>query len=584
MSAIDILNDFEEIWFFDFEYSNEPGETVQPICLVARELKSDKLLRIWEDELQTMKQPPYNTGSESLFIAYYAPAEISCHLALYWPVPDYIVDLYAEFRTITNGTYLPHGRGLLGAMSYFGLCGIDTIEKTEMRDLALRGGPWTGQEKSSLLDYCHTDVEALCSLFPLMLPKIKDIRQSILRGMYMACIGEMEFVGIPIDIDYFISLQEYWDDIRDELIKEVDKNYGVFDGHTFKQDLFTHYLASNCIEWPRLPSGSLDLKDETFKQQSKAYPQLSELRELRGTLSKMKLNKLSIGKSGRNRCMLSPFSSITGRNQPSTSKFVFGPSTWIRGLIKPSEGMGIAYIDWSQQEFGIAAALSGDKLMQEAYSSGDPYLAFAIQAKAVPENATKHSHKLERSLFKECVLAVQYGMGEEALANRINQSVAKARELLTLHKETYRTFWRWSDAALDSTMLSGSIMTVFGWQFHVANNNANPRSIRNFPMQANGSEMLRLACIMIRNEGITVCCPVHDAVLIEAPLDKLDTHIATVQKLMEEASSIVLDGFKLKSDVDVVRHPNRYMDERGEAIWRKIYKLLNKHSSNVWDH
>jgi DNA polymerase I-like protein with 3'-5' exonuclease and polymerase domains len=35
--------------------------------------------------------------------------------------------------------------------------------------------------------------------------------------------------------------------------------------------------------------------------------------------------------------------------------------------------MGVAYIDWSQQEFAIAAKLSGDKAMLEAYRSGKPW-------------------------------------------------------------------------------------------------------------------------------------------------------------------------------------------------------------------
>ena len=61
-----------------------------------------------------------------------------------------------------------------------------------------------------------------------------------------------------------------------------------------------------------------------------------------------------------------------GTNQPSNTKYIFGPSTWSRGLIRPSLGMGLAYIDWSTQEFGIAAALSGDAAIIAAYESGDP--------------------------------------------------------------------------------------------------------------------------------------------------------------------------------------------------------------------
>ena len=134
--------------------------------------------------------------------------------------------------------------------------------------------------------------------------------------------------------------------------------------------------------------------------------------------------------------MLSPFRSDTGRNQPSTSKFIFGPSCWIRGFIKPGPGRFLAYIDYSQQELGIAAALSGDRKMQEAYRSGDPYLRFAQMAGAVPTNATKKSHPEERSAYKVCMLAVQYGMGAEALAVQLGKTRYEANKLLRAHKDT----------------------------------------------------------------------------------------------------------------------------------------------------
>jgi DNA polymerase I-like protein with 3'-5' exonuclease and polymerase domains len=305
---------------------------------------------------------------------------------------------------------------------------------------------------------------------------------------------------------------------------------------------------------------------------AKSYPEVSPLRELRYLLSKMRLSDLPVGDDGRNRCLLSPFSARTGRNQPSNSRFIFGPSVWLRSLIKPKEGFGIAYIDWSQQEFGIAAALSGDKKMKSAYKSGDPYLAFAKQAGAVPESATKQSHKTERDQFKACVLAVQYGMGAESLAARINQPVVRARELLRLHRETYREFWAWSDAAVDRAMLSNQLHTVFGWTINVGTN-PNPRFLRNFPMQANGAEMLRMAISVLLDEGIKVCAPIHDAVLIEAPLDELDEVISKAQVIMADVSDYILSGFRLSSDVDVVKYPERYSDERGAHLWETIIGL-----------
>jgi DNA polymerase-1 len=91
----------------------------------------------------------------------------------------------------------------------------------------------------------------------------------------------------------------------------------------------------------------------------------------------------------------------------------------MRGLIKPPEGHGVAYIDWEQQEFGIAAVLSGDQNMIQAYLSGDPYLEFAKLAGAIPPGGTKKTHGVVRDQFKQCVLGFQYGMGHKSLALRI---------------------------------------------------------------------------------------------------------------------------------------------------------------------
>jgi len=289
----------------------------------------------------------------------------------------------------------------------------------------------------------------------------------------------------------------------------------------------------------------------------------------------MRLLKLAVGQDARNRCLLSMFAAKTGRNQPSTTKFIFGPSACLRGLIKPTEGYGVAYVDWSQQEFAIAAVLSGDQKMMEAYKSGDPYLSFAKQAGAVPPDGTKQTHPNERGLYKECVLGVQYGMGKETLAARIGKAPIDAAELLRKHKETYHVFWKWSDAAVDVALTRGYIDTIFGWRLHI-DQKPNHRSISNFPVQGNAAEILRLACCFVTEAGINVCCPVHDALLIEAPLNELDSTIAKTQELMAEAGRVILNGFELRTDVDIVRYPDRYMDGRGKKMWEIITKLAEQ--------
>jgi DNA polymerase I len=158
------LNRYKEVWLIDFEFSAPPGERPQPVCLVALELHSGRMIRKFQDELMSMKFPPYNIDEHSLIVAYYASAEMGCHLSLGWPMPANLLDLYTEFRNLANGLPTPCGRGLLGALAWFGLSSVEAAEKESMRQLAMRGGPWTAEEQAALLDYCESDVVALARL------------------------------------------------------------------------------------------------------------------------------------------------------------------------------------------------------------------------------------------------------------------------------------------------------------------------------------------------------------------------------------------------------------------------------------
>jgi hypothetical protein len=567
-----MLSAFREIVRIDFEFGAPVGGRPIPVCCVAHELRSGRRFRIWRDHFG--KTPPYAAGPDVLMVAYYSSAEWGCYRALGWPMPERVLDLFVEFRNFTNGRRLPAGANLLGALAYFGLPTMNAVEKRELQQ-AIGNGTWQGRfTQQEILDYCETDVIALARLLPVMAPLI-DLPRALLRGRYMCAAAAVEHHGTPIDTDTLAQLREHWTGIQDQLIEAVDQDFGVYEGRTFKLDRFARWLAAQGIPWPRLESGQLNLSDDTFRHQAKAFPQVSPLRELRYNLAELRLEDLAVGCDGRNRCLLSAFKARTGRNQPSNSKYIFGPSVWIRGLIKPEPGYAVAYLDWKQQEFGIAAALSDDVAMQEAYLTGDPYLAFAKQAGAVPPDATKDTHKAVRELYKQCVLATQYGQGEVGLALKIGRPRIVARDLLRIHRQTYKTFWGWSDRAVDTAILDDRLHTVFGWQIQTAPD-YNPRSLRNFPMQGNGSEMLRLACCLATERGVEVTALVHDALMIHAPIDRLDADIAITRDAMIEASRIVLSGFELGVDVSITRWPDRYMDARGQVMWDRVVGLIQQ--------
>jgi hypothetical protein len=81
--------------------------------------------------------------------------------------------------------------------------------------------------------------------------------------------------------------------------------------------------------------------------------------------------------------------------------------------------------------------------------------------------------------------------------------------------------------------------------------------------------------------GIKLLAPIHDAVLIEAPIERIEADVALMQEIMRRASRIVLNAdpagtHELRTDAAITRYPERYSDPRGAAIWARVIKLLDE--------
>ncbi len=576
------LADFPEIWLCDFEYGVDANKRQRPRCMVAVEWHSGREIRIWGDKLYALRRAPFGVEPSQVFVAYSSPAELRCCLELDWALPQTILDLYVEFRWLFNGRRAPAGYSLVGALTAFGLDSLDAAEKEDMRALALRGFPYTADERRSLLDYCASDVYALRRLLPAMEPYL-DFPRAFLRGRYMRAVARMMQTGVPVDRDRLASLRQRWGAIKADLIAAVDGPYGVYDGSTFRAARWLGWCRAHGVPWPQLQSGAPQLDRDAFQTMAEEFPEVRPIGELRTAMGQMKATNVIAGPDGRNRAWLGPFGTITGRNAPPSSEFLFGASAWLRHVIQAPPGAGVAYLDWEQQEIGIAAVLSGDPALTAAYTSGDPYLAFGKQVGAIPPQGTKESHGKLRERFKACMLGMGYGMGEECLARQLGLWVAQARELIRQHHATYRVFWRWIADQIEDAYLRGLMETVFGWRLWGITpyrrrqgrmTGVSPRTLQNFPAQAHGAEMLRLAVCLLTEHGIAVCAPVHDAVLIEAPLAELDDTVAEAKRLMAKASEAVLSGFRLRTEAAVYRYPEHYREPKGAEMWALVSRLL----------
>lgn len=405
-AILDLLRHwYRHVWLLDFEFHQPAGHRPIPLCLVAKDILSGKEIRVW---LYGVPQPvcPFTCDENNLFIAYTFTAEASCFVALQWPRPIMAIDFFTEFRNLCNG-HEQFGYSLLDALTYFGLPSIGYAEKEEMRALAIRGGPYTAEERAALDVYCATDVQALEALLgPLFaganLADPREHGRALLRARAMIATAQIEANGIPIDQPLFERIRDNLPAIQRALVEAVDRDFGVFENGVCKLDLLEALVARRGYDWPRCSSGRLSLTDDVFKDLVALYPELASLRELRALLGQTRLHNLPLGPDGRNRCSLRPFWTKTGRNGPRGSEFIFSMSCWLRGLIRPPEGRALVYADYASQEIAVSAAIFGDEALWQAYESGDVYWDFAIRSGLAPPGATRETHADVRDRCKIC--------------------------------------------------------------------------------------------------------------------------------------------------------------------------------------
>jgi DNA polymerase I len=169
-----------------------------------------------------------------------------------------------------------------------------------------------------------------------------------------------------------------------------------------------------------------------------------------------------------------------------------------------------------------------------------------------------------------------FGAGPASWQPRTGKPEIVARQFLQHYREAYPVFWEWSENVQNHAVLYGWQQTVFGWTKSLPwEEDCNPRSLKNFPAQSNGAEILRLAVCLGIERGIKVVAQVHDSVMVEATSDKIKHDVEVMLGAMQEASRVVLSGFTLRVESKIIRYPHHYSDPRGDVMWRKVTGVLN---------
>jgi hypothetical protein len=373
--------------------------------------------------------------------------------------------------------------------------------------------------------------------------------------------------------------------VKLDLVTELDgpfRCYEIVDGKPhWRKQLFADLITRKRMSWPKLASGEYDTTDQTFRDMSGKYPKIEQLRELRYSLSKLRLNDLAIGIDGRNRASLWAFGTKTGRCAPGASEYIFGPAKWIRHFIEPLPGRALIYRDYCQQEVRIAAVVSGDSALlaacehREPDGKSDVYFGMSRQLGFLRDSMNAEERAAVRALFKTVVLGLQYGLGWQSLAIRTGISGYEAREIMARLKAQFYRFEDYASSVLDHAGLDLEICTPLGWYMQCPPL-INPRTVRNFPIQGTAAEILHVLCILGEQQSLGIIAPIHDAIMAEGALAGAEDLARALEALMGDASAAMLQGYRLPSDYKIIRPGEHYEDDRGKAMWDTVTRLMAK--------
>jgi DNA polymerase I len=570
--------------FVDSEFDAKKGRGEHPgfpVCICAIEIGQDGCETEHRLAAPYPARPPWDRGDSFLTVGFALSAEAGSFLNLGWSFPMPAIDLYAEYMVLHN-TEMSRGGdskqsiNLIQACQRYGVVGMDKTYKEDMRSLAYTKTDHTPEEIVLLQDYCIEDNRTTIRLYAAMRPYI-DLLRAPIRGAFMMEIERMRWRGIPIDMSTYRRTERRVPAAVSKMRAELNRKLGaeVYFQDVFKRKTMFQVMQRNGIPIPVDPkTGEPSCATKLIKSMIETHPLLKEYYEDKRMIDALKNLKLEIGADGRNRFWFNPFGTKTGRNNPSTNRALFGLPHTMRSFMKPGPGMAIAQIDYGNEEAGIAAFLSGDPTAIEDYLGGDLYRKFAEVSLGIL-NPTEQ----QRQIYKATVLGRIYGKGVVSLARDLGISRSHAQRIMDQMSARYPVLSAWLERVTTKAAHCVPITCTLGWSLTATGRPGEERTFLNFPMQGNGSELMRLVIVRASKLHLIGCA--HDSFLIEDTIERMEGSVAEMQEIMRKASRDLFGGYELRADCkpnDIVRYPDRFVDKReredGMRHWNWLMTLI----------
>ena len=235
----------------------------------------------------------------------------------------------------------------------------------------------------------------------------------------------------------------------------------------------------------------------------------------------------------------------------------------IRAAFVAEPGHVLLKADYSQIELRLLAHFSEDKLLVEAYRTGqDIHTLTASQVFGVPPLMVNAEH---RRRAKAVNFGIVYGLSAFGLSQQIGIDTKEAKRFIDAYFEKYSGVRGFIDRTLEQARRDQKVSTLLGRvrpipDIHSKNFNLRgfaERTAVNTPLQGTAADLIKIAMIRIdaelRQRGLAskMLLQVHDELVFEVPEAEIDTMKRLVTERMENVYQL-----KVPLKVDVGVGPN----------------------------
>jgi DNA polymerase-1 len=415
--------------------------------------------------------------------------------------------------------------------------------------------------------YAAEDADITLRLHEVLWPKVaaEDTLKKILQEIEVplaSILARMEQQGVLIDSQQLGQQSQQLATRIMELEKEVHEMAGeAFNLGSTKQ--LQHILFEK-MELPvvkKTPKGAPSTSEEVLQELALDYPLPALIMEYRG-LTKLKntytdkLPKMINHRTGRVHTSYHQAVTATGRLSSTDPNLQNIPirneeGRRVRKAFIAREGYKIVAADYSQIELRIMAHLSGDKGLLDAFAHGkDIHRATASEVFNVAEDDVTDN---QRRSAKAINFGLIYGMSAFGLAKQLHVSRQEAQEYMDLYFKRYPGVLDYMDRTREFAKQHGYVETVFGRRLYLpeikssngARRKGAERAAINAPMQGTAADVIKMAMIQVddwirstNSDDVVMIMQVHDELVFEIKQDILDTNVATIVELMEQAATL----------------------------------------------